>query len=432
MGIEIERAGDRGKRSKRWSSRFVWVFSVLCFLIVGGSGRSAWAVQRHSLVPEETGSFLSTSSGHPAPDSQLNDHDRSESAAYSRLPHVSEQAMLTTPDEARLKGETAEKSVENQKEVPHLPPPALNPSQKAPVPAPSPKAPSSRTPAEEGHPKLPEPEALPELEGKEPTVEPETELHEEHGVVLPTISPVPGVSFVQTMIDLLDYELNGRTLGWRPNDAVFGRFTDNINNYQLGVLEALRFTTLRLKDSLTRMGDADTYDPDVEAALNLLMNRSTLFWFPSAENSYKEALDHLKAFLVKLETGQRHFYYRSDNLKLLLTTYKDLLGNVNRNLIRDPVSWFKCDDYYYYAKGVSHVIYEILRVVRVGFVSQLSTTLDAVAVMDEILHELHRAEQMQPWIILNADMDSLFANQRANLNAPLSEVAHLLGVLTSF
>jgi hypothetical protein len=180
------------------------------------------------------------------------------------------------------------------------------------------------------------------------------------------------------------------------------------------------------------MGDADAYDPELEAALNLLMNRATLFWFPSAENSYSEAVDHLKKFLVKLENGQRRFYYRSDNLLLLISTYRDLLGNVNRNLIRQNVGFFESDDYYYYAKGVAHVYYEILKVVRVGFESQLATTLDAIAIMDEILHELHIAEQMDPWLILNSGPNSFLANHRFNLNAPLSEVAHLLVVLSQF
>lgn len=269
----------------------------------------------------------------------------------------------------------------------------------------------------------PTPEGLPEHEEK-------AEAHEEHGVVLPHISPIPGVTFVQTMINLMEHELSGRTFGWRPNDIFIGRFTDNINNFQLGVLEAMRHTSLRLKDSLTRMGDADAYDPDLEAALNLFMNRATLFWFPSAENSYREAIDHLKSFLVKLETGKRHFYYRSDNLLLLLATYRDLLGNVNRNLIRSDVGFFDSDDYFYYAKGVAHVYFEILKVVRVGYESQIATTLDAVAMMDEVLHELHRAEEMDPWIVLNADEDSFFANHRYNLNAPLSEVAHLLVVMS--
>lgn len=247
---------------------------------------------------------------------------------------------------------------------------------------------------------------------------------------LPTISPIPGVTFVETMIKLMDHELHGRTLGWRPNDILMGRFTDDINNYQLGVLEAIRFTTLRLKDSLTRMGDADTYDPDLEQALNLFMNNSTRFWLPSAESSYDEAIDHLKRFLEKLKAGKRNFYYRKDNLTLLLATYRDLLGNVNRNLIAADVSWFKTDDYFYYAKGVAHVYYEILRVVRVGYQNQLASTLNATDIMNEILHELYRAERMDPWIVLDGSLDGFFANHRANLNAPMSEVTHLLVVLS--
>jgi hypothetical protein len=257
----------------------------------------------------------------------------------------------------------------------------------------------------------------------------------EHGVKLPEVSSIPGVTFVETMIKLMDYELHGRFLGWRPNDLIIGRLTDNVNNYQLGVLEAIRFTTFRLKDSLTRMGDADAYDRDLESALNLFMNRATLFWFPSAEGSYDEALGHLRKFLNKLQTGQRNFYYRIDNLGSLLNVYRDLLGNINRSLIMathadgTPVSYFEVDDYFYYAKGVAHVLFEVLKVVRVGFKAPLETKR-ANEMMDEVLHELHRVELMDPWIILDSNLDGLFANHRANLNAPLSEVTHLLNIMT--
>jgi hypothetical protein len=258
------------------------------------------------------------------------------------------------------------------------------------------------------------------------------ETHGAHGPVLPEVSPIPGVTFVETMIKIMEYELEGRFLGWRPNDMVFGRLTDNINNYQLGVLEAIRFTTFRLKDSLTRMGDADSYDPDLEQALNLFMNRATLFWFPSAETAYGEAVQHLKRFVAKLKAGQRSLYPRVDNFRLLMTTYKDLLGNVNRSLIMSPVSWFKVDDSFYYAKGMAHVYYELLRVVRVMYESQLKSTLNALELVDEIIHELYRVEEMDPWIILDSDLDGIFANHRANLNAPLSEAMHLMGILSSF
>lgn len=308
------------------------------------------------------------------------------------------------------------------------------------VPEPAPAAGPTAHPAVPATPQLPvakdeKPGSHPI--GKEATHSPGTgkDAHAEHGVKLPEVSPIPGVTFVETMIKLMEYELHGRVLGWRPNDLILGRFTDDINNYQLGVLEAMRFTTFRLKDSLTRMGDADAYDQDLEAGLNLFMNRATRFWFPSAEGSYDEALEHLRKYLKKLQTGQRNFYYRVDNLQSLLSVYKDLLGNINRTMIMSthadgtPVSWFEVDDYFYYAKGVAHVVFEILKVVRVGFKAPLDT-LRADEMMDEILHELHRIELMNPWIILDGDLDGLSANHRANLNAPLSEVAHLLTVMT--
>ncbi len=249
------------------------------------------------------------------------------------------------------------------------------------------------------------------------------------GVVLPEISPVPGVTFVETMIALLDHELNGRFLGWRPNDILIGRVTDNVNNFQLGVLEALRFTALRLKDSLTRMGEADSYDPDLEKALSHLMISPTRFMFPSAEKSYSDALKHLNQFVTKLESGQRSFYYRKDTLLSLLGTYKDLLGNVNKTLVASPVGWFETDDQFYYAKGVAHVYFEMLKVVRVGFETPLENTLYGIEVMDQMLHQLHRVEEMNPWYVMNSSLDGFFANHRANLNAPLSEVLHLMGVM---
>ncbi len=408
----------RNVRAKDLRASSFIISSLKCLLLLSSVvlvvlyGNTSWALQRHTLLPE-------TTMGQPEVGMS------NQSAAHEETPsHTTKEASPPpahepAPSPPAVASEHAQEPTSHQTPAPTLSLPtgaAHEPSAEGRVATP--------LPAGEGEQGVPVPaEGLPE-HGEE------AEAHAEHGVVLPKISPTPGVTFVQTMINLMEHELSGRTLGWRPNDIIIGRFTDNINNYQLGVLEALRFTTLRLKDSLTRMGDADTYDPDLEAALNLLMNRATLFWFPSAENSYREAVDHLKQFLVKLEKGQRHFYYRSDNLLLLVSTYRDLMGNVNRNLIRENVGWFESDDYFYYAKGVAHVYFEILKVVRVGFESQLAQTLDAVAIMDEVLHELYRTEQLDPWLVLDSGPNSFFANHRANLNAPLSEVAHLLVVLS--
>ncbi len=312
-------------------------------------------------------------------------------------------------------------------------PPQAVPSQEKPPASPAPAHPPAAASQPHGDAAKPqaEPKAAEPKHDDKHAAAPEAghgDAHGEDHVQLPEISPIPGVTFVETLINLLEHELKGRTLGWRPNDVLIGRFTDNINNYQLGVLEAARFTTLRLKDSLARLGEADSYDPDLEKAANYLMNSATLWWFPSAEDSYSRAIDHLKNFKGKLERGERSFYYRRDNLVALITSYKDQSGNVNRTLVM-PTGWFQADDYFYYAKGVAHVHYEMLKVCRVGFKNQL-TTMHAIDIMDTILHELHIADKIDPWLILNGNYGDLLANHRANLNAPLSEAGHLLGVLS--
>ena len=129
-----------------------------------------------------------------------------------------------------------------------------------------------------------------------------------------TSAEIPGVAFTQKLIELLDYELNGRFWGWRPNDLIVGRFTDNINEFQLGALEATRYTAKTLKESLTRLGDADAYDPKLVEVVNLLMSRADKFWFPSSESQYEEALENLQEFLSNLRQDESHFYYRTENL----------------------------------------------------------------------------------------------------------------------
>ena len=378
MEVQVERAIHRSGRSFRRRAVFIGVIGALLLLGLSGAPNS-WALQKYTIAPGESAG-VAPSGAQPTTAQPAGDAGHGP-AAPAPAPH----GAAVPPATSSVPGTAGH-----------------SPAAPAHEPAVGHAAPAGAHGAAAGA----------------------------HGPSLPEISPIPGVTFVETMINLLDQELHGRVLGWRPNDIVMGRLTDNINNYQLGVLEAIRFTTVRLKDSLTRMGDADTYDPDLEKALHLLMNSATSFWFPSAENSYGEAVDCLKAFVQKLKTGKRSFYYRKDNLVALIANYRDLLGNVNKSLVDGSVSWWSSDDYFYYAKGIAHVYYEILRVVRVGYQPQLATTLYGIDIIDTMLHELGRVEHMDPWIVLNADLDSFFANHRADINAPLSEVAHLMVVMS--
>jgi hypothetical protein len=248
---------------------------------------------------------------------------------------------------------------------------------------------------------------------------------------------IPGVAFTEKLIELLDYELNGRFLGWRPNDLLIGRFTDNVKESQLGALEAIRYTAVKLKESLTRFGDADAYDPKLVEAVNLLMNRADQYWFPSSESQYELALAKLRAFLTNLKTGKTRFYYRTENLIALIAYYKDLLGNCHENLIKEiepdgsRVSHFQADNYFYYCQGVAKVMYEILKTVRRGFVEQLQT-LDAVALMEKIIEDLGHASKISPWLITNSDADDILANHRYNLAAPISSALHHMSTMLKY
>ena len=284
--------------------------------------------------------------------------------------------------------------------------------------------------------------AGPESEVKEEIAEPQEAIPEPslpppRTIEQPISSEIAGVAFTEKLIELLNYELNERFWGWRPNDLLVGRLTDNVNEFQLGTLEAVRYTAIKLKESLTRFGDADAYDPHLVEAVNLLMNRADQFWFPSTESQYKEAVKELQGFLENLKQGKSRFYYRTDNLLSLIASYKDLLGNCHENLVKETepdgsrVSYFRADNYFYYSQGVTHVMYEILKTVRVGFVAQLQT-IDAVALMDKIVEDLKRASECTPWLITNSRDDDILANHRYNLAASISSALHNMSTMLRY
>jgi hypothetical protein len=113
------------------------------------------------------------------------------------------------------------------------------------------------------------------------------------------------------------------------------------------------------------------------------------------------------------------------------------LGNCHENLVKEEetdgsrVSHFRADNYFYYCQGVAHVMYEILRTVRVGFVAQLQT-IDAVALMDKIVEDLERASECDPWLITNSDYDGILANHRYNLAASISSALHNMSTMLRY
>jgi hypothetical protein len=247
--------------------------------------------------------------------------------------------------------------------------------------------------------------------------------------------PLPtGVAFVEATIKPLRYELSERFWGWRPND-IFSFDTDNVNNFQLGVIEVTRRTAEKLAENISRTGAASSFDKNLENARSTcFVIEAESFMFPSSEGKYNDGLKELEKYAEKLKKGEANFYTRADNLIPLLNEYEHLLGSCDDNLVKikeedgSKVSFFKADNYFYYAKGVASAMVPILEAIEKDF----HDTLDRRNCLKELHHAIESCEHalhIDPIIIMNSDLSSIFANHRANMAAHISHARFYISVL---
>ncbi len=264
----------------------------------------------------------------------------------------------------------------------------------------------------------------------QPETSPEHEILREQGS--PHYPKPLGVHFVEATIFVLNYELNERFWGWRCNDLI--QFTDNVENMQLGTLEVVRRASVSLMERISRHGPSAIIDTNLQNAMNWLMIKPNAYWLPSAEQKYRDSLEELRTYAQKLEKGEAHFYDRTDNLIPLLISFADLAGGCDENLVKveeddgSPVSWYKVDDYFYYAKGIARAMEKILQGVREDFSGVLETR-HGVDLLHRAIHACHVAAELDPWLVTNAPLDGILANHRANMAAELSHVRYFLNAL---
>ncbi|UCD91361.1 MAG: DUF2333 family protein [Desulfobacterales bacterium] len=241
-----------------------------------------------------------------------------------------------------------------------------------------------------------------------------------------------GVAFVEATIKPLNFELYERWWGWRPNDIL--DFTDNVNSFQLGVLEVTRRTVVILAERISRTGATAAFNKNLENAMNWFMIKSDRYWFPSPESKYKDGLKELKIYQEKLEGGEANFHTRTDNLIPLLMAYEDLLGSCEENLVKEqeaggePVSFFRADDYFFYAQGVASAMETILEAIMEDFHTTVESRRGA-EVLHHAIESCHHATEIDPLMITNSSLSGIFANHRANLAAPISHARFYVSVL---
>ena len=281
-------------------------------------------------------------------------------------------------------------------------------------------------------PKVSEEKSTPTFQTEDNVKAPE---HEENDLLaeLGLTSNAPkGVIFASALIVPLSYELKERWWGWRPNDII--NVTDNVNNFQVGVLEITRRTTVILTDRISRTSSTDALDRHLENAMNAFMISADRYWFPSAESKYKEGLNELSAYAENLKKGQSNFFTRTDNLIPLLRSFEDLLGSCDENLVKthevdgSEVSHFMADNYFFYAKGVASALHTILRAVLVDYKEVLESRR-AADDMHRAIESLHHTMQIDPIYITNADLSGILANHRANIAATISHAKSYLQVV---
>jgi hypothetical protein len=299
--------------------------------------------------------------------------------------------------------------------------------------------------------KVPEPakvEVAGAHQAKEPApVQPETPAV--HAGAPPTLAPAPapahpvpptpkvkGVTFTQALAKIIDDQVSKTLFGWRPNTVIFGKMglTDDVNNLQLGVLEVARRTAIVLNENMTRFAVTESHNLQVNEAMNFLMVSPDKYWFPSASGKYREAVQDLDMYAEDLRLGRSHFYPRVDNLIALFSNYRDILGSCYYNLVKDaeadgsPVSWFKSDDYFYFASGVAVSMAEMLEAVKEDFGDELQKK-NTHKLLDDAIHALHAAAHLSPWVITDGAKDGILANHRADMSTYIGEAEHIVSTL---
>ena len=259
--------------------------------------------------------------------------------------------------------------------------------------------------------------------------------------------PPRGVVFTDTLIRLSERML----VSWLPNDVIYPSiFLDNPQNFQLGELEVLRYSTRVLRDKLSRQRTTDKIDPHADRAFTDLANNPRLWIFPSAEGKLRDAVRALEAYRRGLETGSSNFYPRADNLIELLDQLTSLLGGVDTRLANAPrdwrqrlseetagdrytegeqpqrvqVPWTQIDDNFYFARGVAYALREVLMAVDWEF-RDILRIKRSTELMQNVIAELALAD-FEPWVVLNGDRDSIFANHSLKLMATLEDVRQKL------
>ena len=282
------------------------------------------------------------------------------------------------------------------------------------------------------------------------------------------LNPAPGVTTTATAMQIVATLLDKRG-GFLNNDIVPpGLWLDDMPSWERGALTQARDIVLALRDSFGRAAahdntnvDADIDDDLARAAPRL--NFSANSWMlPSSESQYRDALGYLRAYLERLQAGDRlqnggensaHFVATAETLDRYLAQIAlrlDALSQQlsacvkpNANLLRQTHASPKpertitpanqIDDVFYEARGSAWALLHLLRAIEIDFAGVLRDRR-AQGELHEIIVDLEATQEpIYSPVILNGSGFGLLANHSlvmasyiARANAAAVNVRNLL------
>lgn len=223
-------------------------------------------------------------------------------------------------------------------------------------------------------------------------------------------------------------------------------YLDNLQNFQLGELESIRFATRVLRNNLSRARSTDVIDPDINIAMVSFSNDPLEIVWPRAETKFGEGVAAFVRYEKRLRMGNAKFYANADGFNEFLLQFISLVGGANERLARasrdenqavrmivsngrvtlekinqpNHTAWFEIDDNYYYARGIMFVLQHLMIACRQDFHVLIKDT-NTEDLIDSIVLTLNLS-QMEPLLIMNGDSDSIWANHSLQLQARINDV----------
>ncbi len=241
-----------------------------------------------------------------------------------------------------------------------------------------------------------------------------------------------GYTYATTLIEIAETLLH-KPGGFLMND-VFppSVMLDNIPNWELGALIALRDATTALRNNIARSQTQSQEDPDLSKGEPFLYFDYRSWQLPSSESEYEKGIESLVAYRERLIRRDANFYARADNLRQYLEVLEKRLGDYSNRLSASTADrleegaeerhselgrtpWMKLDDRFFEARGYTWAAMLVLKAIAFDFRDILGNKTALVS-LQQIVRELENSQEsyLSP-VILNGSGFGLFANYSLTL-----------------